>query len=509
MAYSQKKMSEDNNQLVSINNDFRFSLEKKPNNPFLSTEQFDFNRIPNGDRSDRKNRRKQRRKFENDLDKQHGGIGVSAYVPNFGKNIKSGVWMEASLLTDLLELRLGYGKINVIGYGKKRTAEYQNLPLNDSMYGVNMYIGGSLPLKFLDFGYQKSWINVFRGHPIIDFGVGYRGFSSYKDYRKLATNHLIYAGVAPGYRIRFPLGSLDLKFNMEFTYGSGISKDYFGWFTFFPSLTLRLDALKMYYNPKSVTIHGTQTSVKNYKSTSYYVGNYRYTYSTYDLVTTPISMGISDIGVHIGIGPKISFMAPRNEQYIPTSIMLGVVAQGRAAFLDFGLTLEGGKIGHGGKLKSKSKDKAPFYKRVLDKSFQDGQGTMNTFNFYSQIGFDLTSTIASLGGISISKGGATSFFSFSAGVNVGGHYTWNQKFIDPNDAAIYDQRIIENNGKAREKYVDPRQVGIGYLGGWYINAEIGALSFKFTNLRYFGAPFASSNTLSIAYRFPIYRRYKH
>lgn len=457
-----------------------------------------------------KEARKKRRNLENKIDKQHGGIGIAVYSPILGKNFETGLWTEANLLTDVLEFKLGFGRTVATGFGKKYTKAHGETAINDSLYGMNLYVGGNIPLKFADFGTQQSWIKVLRGHPIISAGAGMMSFTSKSRYTKFGTAYLWYAGVSPGYRFRFPLGSLDVNFNMQLSLKSGDNKDYFGWFQYYPSFTLRLDALKLYYDPQSVTIHGTQTSTENYQSTSWVSGGYRYTYTTYDVVTRPISVGIQDIGAHIGVGPKLSYMSPKRERYIPTSILGGVCVEGRAAFLDFGFSLEGGKVGHGGQLAKgrifSKKDNPNNYKRKLDKSVTTGLGEVKTLNFYSQIGIDLTSIIAGLAGISISKGSATSFFTFTGGINVGGHYTWGQEFLNPADAANYDQAVAQNTAGVKEKFLDPRKVGIGYLGGFYVNVSIGALSFKINNLRYYGAPFASTTMYSIAYRFPVWTK---
>lgn len=450
--------------------------------------------------------KKQQRNGEHKIDKQSGGIGMSVYDPMLGSNIESGLWTEANLLTDLLEFRLGFGQFTVNGYAKKQEAKYNSARLNEEVFGYNFYVGANLPIKYLAFGRQASAFRVFRGHPVVTVGAGLMNFTNKNNYRKPSTAQLWYIGASPGYRVRFPAGSLEFNFNMSLGLRTGAEKDFYKTFNFYPSATLRLDALKLFYDPKSVTIHGTQTNTENYKSTSYRSGNYIYTYTTYDVVTRPVSFGIQDIGFHLGVGPKISYMSPKRSPYIPTSLIGGVAVEGRYSFLDFGFSLEGGKIGHGGKLVPKKSEKFP-YRKKLDRNETTGLGTVNTLNFYSQIGIDLTSIIAGLAGISISKGSATSFFALTGGINVGGHFTWGQQFIDPNDATKYDQLVAQNDPiKVKEKFIDPRKVGLGYLGGFYLNVEIGALSFKITNLRYYAAPFASTTMYSITYRFPVVKR---
>jgi hypothetical protein len=449
---------------------------------------------------DKKEFRKKKRKVEHKLDKSHGGLGVSLYTPTFGNKVTiSEPWMEANALFDVVELKLGFGTSYVLRENNRLEEDY----------GTHLYAGVNYPITLLAFGRQKSAFNVMRGHPVIAGGIGYFGFTDKFTNSSKATDKQWYFGINPGYRIRLPFVSIEGNFNMKI----GLSKKgemdgYSKRFTFYPSGTLRFDALKWFFNPKMVQASGTMTSVSNIQSSSYRSGNYIYTTTTYDVTVSPIKMGVQDIGGHIGVGPKISFMNPNRDAHIPTSLLVGVAAEGRFAAADFGLTVEGGKVGHGGLLIPKSGDDHK-YRKKLDKSERNGLGTLNMVNVYTQLGVDITSLILIPFGISIDKGKSTSYLGLTAGINVGAHFSWGQEFINHGDAAIYDQRLAADNGASKEKFIDPRKVGTGYLGGFFISLQVGTTSFKITNYRYYGAPFASTTMFSVAYRFPFYRANKN
>lgn len=449
-----------------------------------------------------KEQRKSIRKAEHKLDKSYGGMGLTMSSPMFSEHTETNdAWMEANALFDIMEFKYGFGKLQLTDSFSQR----------HDLQGTHYYAGVNVPITWGAFGRQKnSWLS-YRFHPVIAGGFGVYTFKENVNKAFNKFDNVWYFGFNPGVRFRFPFGSIEANLNMNIDMGKkakfaidGIHKR----FAFFPSFTLRMDALKWYYNPQKVRVTGTQTSTENYQSTSYVSGNYRYTYTTYDIVVRPITMGIMDIGFHVGVGPKISFMNPQRSTYIPTSNLLGVTCEGRYAMFDFSLTAEGGTIGHGGLLVTKGSGDDLKYRKKLVKTETTGLGTMKNFSFYGQAGIDITSFILALGGISISKGSATSYLGLTAGVNFGMHYSWDQQFVNPADAQMYDERLVQDNQQSKAKFIDPREVGFGYLGGFYISMQVGSMNFKITNYRYYGAPFASTTMCSLAYRFPVYRANK-
>jgi hypothetical protein len=187
--------------------------------------------------------------------------------------------------------------------------------------------------------------------------------------------------------------------------------------------------------------------------------------------------------------------------YIPAGKLFGIAMEGRAGGADFGITFEGGRVGHGSELEAKDKSEGK-YKRKLNRFETAGTGTLNVLNAYLQIGVDISPILLAPLGIVIEKGESTSFFSVSAGINVGGHLAWNQHFDNPSIQTFYDYEIVADQSKAKEKFIDPSKAKAGYLGGFYLSVQVGAMDFKFTNYRYYGAPFASTCMFSLAYRIP-------
>lgn len=285
-----------------------------------------------------------------------------------------------------------------------------------------------------------------------------------------------------------------------------------------PSITLRVDALKWRYNPNMISAKGVYVSTTNVNSTTYNTGTrynqdgsrveYYTTYTTADVNVSNFNFGIQDIGPHIGIGPKFSFMNPRRKPYIPLGQLYGAVIEGRIGAGDFGFCVEKGEIGHGGKLQEKNEFEGEYYYR-LDKSKDEGLGTLTVTNAYFNFGFDISPMLLMPLGIGIDKGKATSFFSITSGFIIGIHTAKNHQFIDTLSSPYFQNMLLIDNGKAKEQFIDPSKSKTGFLGGFYISAQVGALNFKITKYKYHGAPFASTVMCSIAYRVPIiYKRDK-
>lgn len=455
----------------------------------------------------------QREAFRNNqrkLDWNHGGIGISIYKPNLGKITHvDAPWIDVNMISDIFELRFGLGTCRVDGnipYGFDGTVHVKN-----KQFGYHFYAGVNIPLDILTTGAQHSPYSVLRGHPTVGTGIGAFNMTNQAKYQQQRTAQIWYWGINPGYRIRFPFGSIEANLNIRLGFSTGDESDYFKGFAAYPSVTFRIDALKWKYNPNMVYVPASQTTLSNIQSTTTHTGSgykangtrvdYYTTHTTADVHVTNFNMGVQDIGPHAGIGPKVSFMSPKRSPYIPTAFLFGAVAEGRGGPMDIGITLEGGRVGHGGKLEAKSDTGK--YRRKLDRGTTSGQGYISTINCYAQIGMDISPIFLIPFGITFDKGEATSYFSATAGFNFGAHFSFGQQFIDNSDYAAYDAKVEKNAGAAKKNYIDPSEARSGYLGGFYLSVQIGAMSFKVTNYRYYGAPFASTSMFSIAYRFPL------
>lgn len=451
------------------------------------------------------------RKNQYKLDLNHSGMGITFYRPALGPIAKTpNPWVDVNILADIFEMRFGIGKVDARGSVPSGFSFTESV--NDHYFGSNVYFGVNVPLNFLSFGAQNSALKVFRGHPVAAGGLGWFEMINSSTWRDKKDAEVIYFGLAPGYRIRFPFGSIEGTLNMRLGIKAGEEDNRFKGFGVYPAITVRLDAMKWLYNTHLVNVPATQTSISNIHTTEQRIGTRYEGYNqidvyerttTADVSVSSITIGVQDIGPHIGIGPKVSFMNPKRSPYIPTSKMIGIVAEGRGGPISVGLTVEGGRIGMGGTLEEKDSDKHTF-RRKLDRSDTIGLGEISTVNLYTQIGFDISPVFLVPFGIGMDKGSATSFLSVVAGFNFGAHLSFNPQYLHPAAAETKYDAIVQNDqGKTKEKYLDPKAAKSGYLGGFFIAVEVGACSFKITNYRYYGAPFASTTMMSVAYRFPV------
>lgn len=443
------------------------------------------------------------------LDKNYGGMGPMIFKPNFGKGVEiTDPWFGVSMLSDVLEFQFAVGKTNLRQPIKEETI----LPSGDwgSDFGYMMSVGGTVPINALNFGSYKNQLRVFRGHPTVGGAMGWYNFKSTNQYNHSKTN-LYFLNINPGYRVRLSVGSIEANLNMRLGFHTGGGNyQFYRASGIYPSLTFRMDAMKGLLNPSLVSVSGSLTTVDNVQTDTRYTGSrhtsggridYYTTTTTADVTVTPLNVGVQDVGPYFGIGPKLSFMSPRRSDHINLGRLVGVAAEGRISAFDFGVTLEGGNIGHGSALDFKGENKPS---RKLDKTDSEPIGTLNTLNMYATVGFDISPIFLMPFGIIIDKGEATSFLSSSAGFIIGGHYAFGQQYDNPIYAEQFVDDILENDpALLKNKFVDPSDVGGGFLGGYYFAVHIGAVSFKATNYRYYGAPFAGTTMYSVAWKYPL------
>lgn len=447
------------------------------------------------------------------IDRNYGGVGITFINPSLGSGVDIPKrWYGVNFLSDFFEAEFLMGETNKIQPLVKKD-EFQP-PINDygNDFGYMLTIGANAPINLLNFGAYRSPTALFRGHPTLGANLGFGRFK-HAD-QSSGKSSIYFLGLNAGYRIRIPIGSIEVNLKSRlgwsgvddfagtgynFYKGSGIS----------PSITLRVDAMKGIFNTRMVSANVAQTSVTNVKSetnrtSSRYVGQNRIdTYSTKttgDVSVTSGNIGIQDIGPHFGIGPKVSFMNPIRSRNIKPSYLFGFVGEGRANVLDYGFTIEGGNVGHGSALRFTGIDEP---KRKLDKKESTPIGSVSVVNLYGNFGFDISPAFLVPFGIVIDKGESTSFFTATAGFNFGVHSAFDQKYYDPNNALFYENLALTSDYEVKEKFLNPAKVGTGVVTGLYFSMQVGAASFKVSNLRYNGAPFASTTMLSIAWRFPL------
>ncbi len=458
--------------------------------------------------------KRQYRQNQHKLDQNYGGIGPTFTRPNLGRGVLvPNRWYGANVQTDFVEFEFIVGETQKIQPITKKD-EFQ-FPIADygNDFGYLITGGVNFPLPILTFGAYQNPVRIFRGHPTLGTNLGYGAFK--KADQLSGKTKLFYWGIKVGYRLRLPAASVEFNLNARLGWSSvddfaGTGFDFYRGSGISPSVTLRFDAFKGIFNPRMVSMSVQQVSVTNVKSEtertgSRYVGNTRYeTYTrttTGDVNVTSGNAGIQDIGPHLGVGPKVSFMNPIRSNYIKPSFLVGVVAEGRASVADFGLTLEGGRVGHGSVLEFKGEGEP---RRKLNKKKSDPIGMVNTVNLYANIGIDISPAFLVPFGIVIDKGESTSFFSATAGFNIGAHGAFGQQYNNSSTAVEFETLAqTDNEFNLKEKYLNPAKTGVGLLGGFYFSVQVGAASFKVTNYRYYGAPFASTTMMSIAWRIPV------
>lgn len=451
------------------------------------------------------------RKNQHRLDQNYGGIGVSIMQPDFGNGVSIPKnWYGVSIVSDFFESDFIMGEVNKIQ--PKPLGDDFEYPVGDygKDFGYMLTAGVSFPLNFFTFGAYRNPYNMLRGHPVIGTNFGYGSFK--RSSSANGKTNLYYWGLNVGYRVRFPIGSVEFGLKGRLGISSvddfaGTGYDFYKGIGISPTITFRLDAMKGLLNPRMVSVAYTQATISNLESETRrtgtrYSGNTRIeTYTTTTTGTVNVTsgnMGVQDIGPYFGIGPKVSFMNPIRSTHIEPGYLVGIVAEGRASTFDFGVTLEGGNVGHGSVLEYKGENEP---RRKLDKSESEAIGTVSMVNLYTNVGIDISPVFFIPFGIAMDKGESTSFFGATAGFVLGGHLAFNQQFNDPSLANYYQNIAQTSTPGLDDKYVDPSRVSPGFLGGFYFSVQVGAASFKITNYRYYGAPFASTTMLSVAWRF--------
>lgn len=450
------------------------------------------------------------RKNQRRIDLNYSGMGALLFQPNLGKGaLIDQNWYGIDLISDIFQFRFAVGSSNKI-QPKPNSLYNYDYPIGN--YGLDhgymFSVGANAPLGFLSVGAYHSPTNQFRGHPTLGIHLGNYHFTD-RSSSAIQAN-LPFISLAPGYRLRMPYVTFEVSLDMRAGLAIHDGDEFYSGLGIAPMFTLRFDAFKGLLNPSMVSVPASQVTLSNIESNtvyerSTYSGSYRVdhytTTTTADVNVSNFNVGVQDIGPNFGIGPKYSFMSPRKSTVTNLGFMLGVAAEGRAASLDIGLTLEGGTLGHGSSLEEKDEEKS---RRKLNPSKSDPAGTLNNVNLFLSMGFDISSLFLAPFGIAIDKKEATSFLSVSAGFLVGGHVPFNQQYDAGFDLSKINTAISQNNLTVRKnKFVDPSDISPGFLGGWYFAIHAGATSFKITNYRLYGAPFASTSMISMAWKFPI------
>ncbi len=452
-----------------------------------------------------KEAKKKYRAFQHQLDRQHCGMGIELSSPVLGSSFTTGErWFGFNILADIAEIRFGFGRTQ---FSEPEFGAFGGPIITTDMHTKYMSFGVNLPLKFATLGAQGSFIKQFRGHPFIAFSGGAMRFKPELG-NSYSGRQIIFMGAAPGYRLRIPLGSIDVGFNVNLGIRDGLGDGFFS-LTTGTFVAIRLDALKSKLDPEMVQLsfaHAHMSNVdiesKTYLKDFSPSGYSTYTTETttkYDIVASSGRMGFQNIGSFFGVGPRIGINNLASEVYQPRGLVYGLSAHSRASIMYLGLNFETGTMGHATLMKQDGDG----YEKRIEKIHSWGKGTFNTTRVFGDVGIDITPLLFVLSGTAVSGySDITSFSSLMFGLSFGQAFTGGQKFDDPGASARYDQYHL-NFPIEQSYHNDPRLSESGFVGGWFIAIELGALEYRLQHFRFKKSPLANNKVMSVCYRIPI------
>lgn len=442
------------------------------------------------------------------LDQEYSGIGFDFSRPNFGKQVVTpNPWIGIDLISNVLHLNYSVGttKMGFDGFDKKQDTIVSFIPHT----GQNLSIGVNFPLP-IGIGQQQSYARVLRLNPVVGFDVG-----AYKFWQgNTKIGFIGYASLNAGLRLRVPLGAIE----MGWRFRAGVqSLDYLKSYKsngIDSYITLRLDGLKPLLNPNMVTFNARQGEIKSMESfrvsSSRYLGGgvYQISSETYTFAEVEVhstTLGFQDIGPFFGIGPRIGLNSQRSSYFSDRGRLVGISAQARASVISVGLNFEGGRIGHA----SVMEVKGSYFTRRVDKRENFAMGSNRVFNTFLDIGFDISDMLLSFGLIEVDRDyGVTSFFSVSAGYSMGfsivGGHEYNAD-ADLDQLAAFESKFTGyGNGIYKPFELGGANGRSGYLGGWYLASEVGAMQMRVQWYKYYRAPLLNNFVFSLTYRLPVW-----
>lgn len=434
------------------------------------------------------------------LDNLHSGIGIEFIKPRLGNHVSiEKPWMGVNILSDIFEFKLAYGKMQLADYAEAEIPSFIN---GREALGRLMSFGVSIPVSALGLGAQRNQLLTFRAHPIINISLGEYKFNEYQwNY----SSPLYFISFSPGYRLRFPMMSIDYSINASIGVNTGDKPGDYNWWVIAPTLTLRFDGLKQTLDPAIVYVPATQYTLENARTytQSEIIRDYRSggadklrttSYSSADVKVKNISVGLQDIGPFLGVGPRVNVTNIFSTTYTEPTFLTGLAIHYRQGLWMTGLNLEGGKTGHASALQKDGDE----FKRKVDKDENFGSGTLQVFNGFADAGFDIAPFIASmLGVIREDDGKATTFSALTFGFSLGYSLVSDQSFKIPDNSSYYD--LLDDPSF----FNDPRQSSSGVLSGFFLGAEVGAVSFRVQGYKFRKAPLANKTMYSMIYRIPL------
>jgi hypothetical protein len=426
------------------------------------------------------------------------GVGVTLSRPELGPFQESAKqWVGADVQFMFIHASVGQGSylLDPAVYNLPNLVERPR----EEFFVSRASLGASIPLPFLAIGKYTNYNKVLRLSSFVRLNGGVYRFHFPNQGQPVRTGAFEFA---PGVRLRFPYGSVDLAMSYtklgldvndpEHTSLIGVG----GWMAH-PTLTLRLDGLfdgmRVGYNrAQAATYSGSRTeSRREYTDVS--GRRMEETTVTYSGTFTPKTVAVTDIGKYIGIGLKGTRSGVRNRDFLNPGTIFGVSVLSRSGIMVVGLNLEGGRIGHATLLE----DFGDGYHRRPDDKYTDGSGSFSTFNVALDFGVCINNLIYAGLGTAVADDVSTPFSAISMGVSLGGHALWGQRFDDPAAAKVYYDQITEE----RTHWNDPAESKGGLMGGYFFAWDVGNATFKAQWYRYRRAPMANGLMYSVIWRF--------
>jgi len=442
-----------------------------------------------------------------EFDLEHSGIGFDISRPNFGKQVVTdGNWVGIDLISDIIHFNYSVGttKMGFEGFDKKLDSITSYLPHK----GQNISVGVSIPLP-IGIGQQQNYARVLRLNPVLGFDFGAYNFS--EQDRKIG--FIGYASLSAALRLRLPLCSIEAGWRFRAGVQSMDYTDAYKSNGIDPYLTFRLDGLKGLLNPNMVSFNARQAEIKSMSTYSYqtsrYLGSGVYDITTHsttyaDVEVHSTTFGFQDIGLFFGVGPRIGLNNQRSSYFSDRGRLIGIGMQARGSVVSIGLNLEGGRIGHATVMEVSGSE----FSRKVDKSENYAMGSNRVFNTFFDFGIDISDIILGLAMIEVDRDyGITSFFSISAGYSMGFSIVSGHKYNENADLNKLDGFENTFTGYGNGVY-KPYELGgengrSGYLGGWYLATEVGAVQARFQWYKYYRAPLLNNFVFSLTYRLPL------
>jgi hypothetical protein len=446
------------------------------------------------------------------LDRVTSGIGVEISDVKYGPRYEPVHFNKIHLRANIFEFKVGIG--NAL-YHSPFSSEIFNTQVSTWSVGVNQ------PITVLGIGRANST----KGIRLVPFVTADFGHSSFKqfisgDEKQASAYHV---SVAPGYRLKIPYLIIDFKLNITWNATTDtkypgstfvnsnnvyIKDESFKNFSFTPCISFLVDGLFSKFDPENSIIKGNmivydKVTQKNYYSGQTYTpetgktegqGLYK-TETTYQYHSEAVELPISDIGMFLGVGPRVLFFPSATNSFRMPSLLGGFGAHLRFKLLSVDLNLDKGSAGYSSQVNPD---------RTIRTNIIDGKGTFEVTNITSNFGIDIGPLLLALDGLVAKRHGQTPFFSISLGL-IYGHsylnkYTYNDKAIGSSYQAYYaaTPSLSSNlNNPALNKS--------GEIHGWFIGADVGAVGFKYEYHKYTSAPLARCGYYSISYKYPILR----